>query len=183
MNNVEKEPKKSSARRISHRVFVVALIVAVLMIGVAMALSTQIGTASKVVADETTSNKGVQTGSQNRRKLVTSAPNGQIVLLERQTGQERYLTPEEARKLGDGIRNLVSKSTDGLVQIKDEDGSVSMDLQERFQNVMLAKKDADGKVSESCVDNLQAAAEFFEIDPKLLGGDGQKSSSTKKADH
>jgi hypothetical protein len=44
-----------------------------------------------------------------------------------------------------------------------------MDLQGHFQNVMLAKKDVDGTVSEECVDNLQRAADFFEIDPKLVG--------------
>ncbi len=44
-----------------------------------------------------------------------------------------------------------------------------MDLQGHFQNVKLAKREADGTISESCVDNLQSAADFLEIDPKLLG--------------
>jgi hypothetical protein len=44
-----------------------------------------------------------------------------------------------------------------------------MDLQGRFQNVSLAKKEADGSISQSCVDNVDSAAAFFEIDPGLLG--------------
>ena len=44
-----------------------------------------------------------------------------------------------------------------------------MDLQGRFQNVALARKEAEGTVTQSCVDNPQAGAAFFRIDPKLVG--------------
>ncbi len=46
---------------------------------------------------------------------------------------------------------------------------VSMNLQGRFQNVSLARKEADGTISQSCVNDLESAADFFEIDPALLG--------------
>ena len=85
-----------------------------------------------------------------------------------QSGQIRPLTQEEAQKLADGIKQLVNKSTDGLVSIKRPDGSVSMDLQGRFQNVALAKKNDDGTVSQACVDNPESAARFFGIDPQLV---------------
>jgi len=63
----------------------------------------------------------------------------------------------------------VNQSTEGLVQVRHANGMVSMDLQGRFQNVSLAKKEADGTVTQACVNNLESAAEFFEIDPALLG--------------
>ncbi|HUC19963.1 MAG TPA: hypothetical protein VMR98_00515, partial [Candidatus Polarisedimenticolaceae bacterium] len=63
----------------------------------------------------------------------------------------------------------VNQSTEGLVQVKHADGSVSMDLEGRFQNVTVARVNKDGSVAKSCVDNPQAAAAFFGIDPKLLG--------------
>jgi hypothetical protein len=44
-----------------------------------------------------------------------------------------------------------------------------MDLQGHFQNIAVAKLDADGKLVESCIDNPGAAAEFFGIDPQLVG--------------
>ena len=44
-----------------------------------------------------------------------------------------------------------------------------MDLDGHFQNVIVAKKNEDGTVSQSCVDNRQTAAEFFGIDPQLVG--------------
>lgn len=80
------------------------------------------------------------------------------------------LTPEEAQKMAVGIQQLVSQSTDGLVQKQRPNGAVSMDLQGRFQNVMLAKKEADGTVTQGCVDNVDTAAAFLEIDPQLVGG-------------
>ena len=85
-----------------------------------------------------------------------------------QSGQIRPLTQEEAQKLADEIKQLVNKSTDGLVSIKRPDGSVSMDLQGRYQNVALAKKNDDGTVSQACVDNPESAAKFFGIDPQLV---------------
>jgi hypothetical protein len=103
------------------------------------------------------------------RNYVTSNASGQTVVVDRQTGQSRPLTPDEARTLAEGIKQLVNQSTDGLVQIHHAGGMVSMDLQGRFQNVLLAKKESDGTVSQSCVNDLEAAANFFEIDPALLG--------------
>jgi len=79
------------------------------------------------------------------------------------------LTPEDAQKLAEGLKPLINESTKGLVPVQRADGSVSMDLQGRFQNVTVAKKEADGSVSQSCVNNLDAAAAFFGIDRQLLG--------------
>lgn len=85
-----------------------------------------------------------------------------------QTGQVRPLTQEEAKKLADSLKGMLNKSTDGLVEEHHHDGSVSLDLQGRFQHVVVARVNQDGTVSKSCVDNPQAAAKFFGIDQKLL---------------
>jgi hypothetical protein len=85
-----------------------------------------------------------------------------------QSNQIRPLTQEEALKLAEGIKQLVNKSTDGLVSARHPDGTVSMDLQGRFQNIALAKKNDDGSVSQACVDTPESAARFFEIDPQLV---------------
>lgn len=102
------------------------------------------------------------------RKYVTANTTGMVVVLDRQTGDTRALTAEEAQVLAQGITELLNQSTDGLVQVQRSDGSVSMDLQGRFQNVMLARKEDDGTISQACVDNATDAAAFFEIDPALL---------------
>jgi hypothetical protein len=53
-----------------------------------------------------------------------------------------------------------------------------MDLEDRFQNVTVARVNKDGSVSQSCVDNPQAAGAFFGIDPKLM--DDQAGTTTIK---
>ena len=100
------------------------------------------------------------------------------VPLSPQTGQVRPLTQEEAQKLADGIKLLVNQSTDGLEPVRHTDGSVSIDLQGRFQNVAVAKLDENGKLTQSCVDNPAAAAAFFEIDPQLVGVKNTSASKT-----
>jgi hypothetical protein len=87
-----------------------------------------------------------------------------------QTDQSRAVTPEEARKLADGIKERLNRSSDDLPANYHPDGSVSVDLQGRFQNVAVAKRNADGSVTQSCIDNPQSAAEFFGIDPQVFEG-------------
>ncbi len=92
-----------------------------------------------------------------------------------QSSQIRPLTQEEAQQLGDGIRELLNRSQEGLKSVEHADGAVSIDLQGRFQNVALAKKRADGGVAVACVDNVESAAAFLEIQPQSIS-DGSKSS-------
>lgn len=103
------------------------------------------------------------------KNYITVKVAGQDVQLDSQTGDMKPLTPQEAEKLAAGLKPMLNQSTEGLVQVHHADGSVSMDLQGRFQNVTVARMNADGSVTESCVDNPRAAGAFFGIDPKLLG--------------
>ena len=104
----------------------------------------------------------------NKSNFVKVQVAGQEVEVDSQTGQIRELTPEEARKLAAGLKELANQSTEGLEQVQHADGSVSMDLKGRFQNVTVARVNDDGSVTTSCIDNPQAGAEFFRIDPKLV---------------
>jgi hypothetical protein len=98
--------------------------------------------------------------------------------VEGQTGQVRPLTQEEAQRMAEEIKSRLNRSTVGLVEQRQPDGSVSMDLQGRFQSVVLARRNEDGSVAKSCVDNPRAAAVFLGIDPKLVGV--QSSSGVSK---
>jgi hypothetical protein len=93
-------------------------------------------------------------------------------------GQIRPLTQEEAQRLAEGIRELIKNSAEGLTAVKQADGSVRMDLQGHYQNVILAKKTNEG-VAEACVDNPEAAAAFLGIDPNLIKS--STAASTKGA--
>jgi hypothetical protein len=103
-----------------------------------------------------------------KSNFVTVKVAGQDVRVNGQTGQIQALTPEEAQKLAAGLKEMVNQSTEGLEQVQHADGSVSMDLEGRFQNVTVARVNQDGSVSQSCVDNPAAAGAFFGIDPKLI---------------
>jgi hypothetical protein len=78
--------------------------------------------------------------------------------------------------MAEGLKTLLNQSTDDLKQVKHADGSVSMDLQGRLQNVALAKKGDHGNVEQACVDNPESAAAFLGIARELIDG---KSSPTK----
>jgi hypothetical protein len=97
-----------------------------------------------------------------------------------QTGQIKALTQEEARKLAAGLKQMVNQATEGLVQVRHADGSVSMDLEGRFQNVTVARVNKDGSVSQSCVDNPQAAGAFFGIDPQLIVNQSEDKAVVKR---
>jgi hypothetical protein len=84
------------------------------------------------------------------------------------TAQAQQLTDAEAQKLASGLKDLVNQSTEGLVETQHADGSVSVNLEDRFQSVTVARVNKDGSISQSCVDNPKAAGAFFGIDPKLI---------------
>ena len=143
--------------------------------------------AMTVVSKQQTKRTGVGE-SKKSTKTVTKNPNlmtvkvaGQDVQVDSQTGQIAGLTPEEARRLAAGLKQLVNQSTEGLVELQHSDGSVSVDLKGRFQNVTVARVNKDGSVSKSCLDNPRAAAKFFGIDPKLMQGSSTTSQEKKRS--
>ncbi len=113
----------------------------------------------------------------DKSKVVNSKLAHQDPHLTDDSGRQD-LTAEDAQKLGAGLKELVNQSTEGLVETKHADGSVSVDLDGRFQNVTVARINKDGSLEQSCVDNAQAAGAFFGIDPKLI--DNTSESGTTK---
>ena len=141
-------------------------IVATLVLGISAVtvLSRQTGRAKEA--------KNTQTASivpaKPNKNYVTMKVGGQDVHVNSQTGEIQPLTPQEATKLAEGLKPMLNQSTEGLVQVQHPDGSVSVDLQGRFQDVTVARVNKDGTVSQSCVNNPKAAGAFFGIDPKQI---------------
>jgi hypothetical protein len=77
------------------------------------------------------------------------------------------LSQDNKEELAGGLKQMINQSTEGLTEVHHSDGSVSLNLEDRFQNVSVAKV-TNGRLSQSCVDNPQAAGLFFNIDPKLI---------------
>jgi hypothetical protein len=120
-----------------------------------------------------------------KKAIVNARIAPQDVHLQDQAAQPEQLTDEEARKLAEGLKRLVNQSTEGLVEVQHADGSVSVNLDDRFQNVTVARVNKDGSVAQSCVDNPKAAGAFFGIDPKLIDptvdGSGAKPARVSPA--
>ena len=124
--------------------------------------------------------RSLQMAKKSNESFVTVNAAGQDVTRRTQAGQIQPLTQAEAQKLAAGFKQMVNQSTDGLVQVRHADGSVSMDLQGRFQNVTVARVNKDGSVTQSCVDNPQAAGAFFGIDPGLIVNQSNSKAEGKR---
>lgn len=163
---------RNSSKRIKRLAWTVIL-VAVLALGATAAIAMRASQAKDSAAQP---NNGQAMGS--LRSAVGLRVGTPQIPINAQTGQVRPLTQEEAQALAQGIKQLVNQSTDGLKTVRHADGSVSIDLEGRFQSIAVAKKDEDGTVTQSCVDNPQSAAAFFGIDPQLVGVQGTASKAS-----
>lgn len=157
----EKSSKHNAAKR-RRRLLLVAAVAVVLGATAITVISRQKGRTTQAANPEPVK------AAAATRNFVTRRVGNQDFQIDTQSGEVKPLTPEEARKLANGLAPMLDDSADGLVQVKHADGSVSMDLQGRFQNVTVARVTADGTIEQSCVDNPRAAAKFFRIDPKLI---------------
>ena len=164
--------KKALQRRVAakrgQRAMVI-LAVCVIVVATAVTVISRQNSAAKAAANvapivSASTNASATTAG----RYVTRRVGNQDIQIDAQTGQVKPLTPQEAQRLAEGLAAMVDNSTDGLVQARHADGSVSMDLQGRFQNVAVAKVNTDGAVVQGCVDNPRAAAAFFGINPKLI---------------
>lgn len=106
------------------------------------------------------SRKPVNATAQPASNFVTVTVGGKKIQVNALRLQQEPLTQDQSQQIADALKD--NKSTDGLVQVQHADGTVEMDLQGRFQNVMLAKKNDDGSVSEACVDSPEAASAFLQ---------------------
>jgi len=113
--------------------------------------------------------------------FVTVEVGGRKVRVNAQTLQQGPLTQAEAERLAEQLEG--NKATEGLVQEKHEDGSVSVDLQGRFQNVVLARRNDDGSVSAACVDTPEAARAFLnsgERSPSPTGAGAPRKAASRQ---
>ena len=112
--------------------------------------------------------------------FVTVEVGGKKVRVDAQALQQGPLTQAEAQQLADQLEG--NKATDGLVQEKHADGTVAVDLQGRFQNVTLARKNDDGSVSAACVDTPEAASAFLTGEEKTatITGTGVNRKAVSK---
>lgn len=75
--------------------------------------------------------------------------------------EDRSKVQNSDLQLARKIALLTDRSADGLATVQGPDGLLTMDLEGRFQNVMLSRIDLDGTPLAGCVTSLAEANEFF----------------------
>lgn len=144
--HVKKTRSAKSARRLSIKT--VLIVVAILTVG-------SVAVASRQQWSTTPSAETAQHSvSEVQDDLLTAS-------------EPEPVSQEGHEKLAEGLGQMINQSTEGLAEVHHSDGSVSINLEDRFQNVSVAKV-TDGKLSQSCLDNPRSAGVFFSIDPKLI---------------
>ena len=103
----------------------------------------------------------------NRQPTKTTTQNFNSAAGMNHSLSSEQLTQGDRDALASGLKDMINQSTEGLTEVRHTDGSVSVNIEDRFQSVTVAKDD-NGRLSQSCVDNPQAAGAFFNIDPKLI---------------
>ncbi len=169
MKKTKQISKRASAKR--RRVLSVAALAVVLVLAAAVVAVAKYGSSGS---------KSTPAAAAKQANYVTVEVNGKKIQVNALALQQGPLTQEQSQQIADALQN--NKSTDGLVQVQHADGTVEMDLQGRFQNVMLAKKNDDGSVSQACVDNPEAAKAFLHgADTTTTADTTNKTDGPRKA--
>ena len=98
-----------------------------------------------------------QDNQRRSKKYVATRP----ITVDPQTGTLRLPTPQETQELVDSLVEMTNRSTDGLQVTTLANGTKSVDIDERFQSVMLARPSEDGSWEMKCVATLDEATEFL----------------------
>ena len=129
---------KTSPKRIRRSTLIAIIAVAIIAVAGITVISRQNSAGnSRVATESSVTGQKISTNNARTRTFVTRRVGGQEIQIDSQTGEIKPLTPEEAQKLANGLAPMLDRSTDGLVQVKHADGSVSMDLQGRFKDVAI----------------------------------------------
>lgn len=128
-------------------------------------LATLIVAAAAITAIAKYTNSTAKTDHQQTRAsreqggFVNVSVGGKQLRVDALKLQQGPLSQDEAQQIADALRD--NKSTAGLVEVRQPNGAVEMDLQGRFQDVIIARKNDDGSVSTACVNNPEAASAFL----------------------
>lgn len=153
MKSMHKEPNRKSFASGRHRLIAGGAIL--LVAGIATAMGAY---ESGTRPSSPDSPKASSAPAADR--FVSVDVGGKRLRVNAQTLQSGPLTQDQAQQIADALRD--NQSSAGLVEVKHADGTVEMDLQGRFQDYVIARKNDDGSVSTACVDNAEAARNFLE---------------------
>ena len=95
-------------------------------------------------------------------RSVARTIGGIEVQIDPQTGRLVEPTPEKARELASYLIRTLDRSPEGLEIVRHADGTLSIQLGERLQSVMLVTRGEDGRVTPYCVTDASAGEALLE---------------------
>ena len=98
-----------------------------------------------------------QDNQRRNKKYVATRP----LTVDSQTNTLRLPTPQETQTLVDSLIEMTNRSMDGLQVTTSANGTKSVDIDGRFQSVMLARPSEDGTWEMKCVATFEEATEFL----------------------
>ena len=99
-----------------------------------------------------------QNQQQQQKKKYTAT---RAIVVDSQSGEVRLPTAQETQELVDSLVALTNRSTEGLQTTTLPNGARAVNLEDRFQSVMLARPNPDGTSETRCVTTFAEAAEFL----------------------
>src|SRR5687767_7369740 len=108
----EKSSKHNAANR-RRRLLLFAAVAVIVAVTAITVISRQRGRTAQAANREKT-----KAAASTTRTFVTQRVGNQDIKMNPQTGDIKALTPEEAKKLAEGLAPMLDKSTDGLVQVQ-----------------------------------------------------------------
>jgi len=101
-----------------------------------------------------------QSAQSNGKKYRATKP----IVFDQATKQVRMPTDSEVQAMVDQITSLTNRSTEGLQAKTLPDGTKQINLQGRFNEVVIARANPDGTMETRCVESMEEAAEFLGLE-------------------
>jgi septal ring-binding cell division protein DamX len=155
-----KNRKKESLRKPRSRAW---MFMAILVSAVILATVVRAIVASPTASAQPLSNQAPTADADTSIQFAN-----QKITVDAKTGKLRKPTVEEARALVEQLTGMTNRSTEGLQVAPSANGGHKVDLQGRFQSVILAKPNPDGTSEVRCVSSMEEATEFLGLDPSKL---------------
>ena len=104
------------------------------------------------------STAAAQQNQPQQKKKYTAT---RAIVMDSQSGELRMPTVQETQELVDSLIVLMNRSTEGLQMTTLPNGAHAVNLENRFQSVMLARPNPDGTSETRCVATFEEAADFL----------------------
>jgi len=112
---------------------------------------------------------------------VTRNVGGVQVKIDPATGRMQQPTAQEAALLAISLQRMLGREAEDLVPVQLPDGTIVIDLQDTFQEAVMATVSPKGKVTMRCVNDAAQAARILAGEPINDGAAAMSRTEAKRA--